>query len=55
MKFLRRLFRRARFENTPRARRLNEVRHLDENSAKRRRAVEENRSEVHSILGVGRG
>lgn len=46
MSFLRRVIADLRFNSTPRARRLNEVRHLDENAAARRRAVHENAAEV---------
>ena len=46
MKFLRRVVADLRFNSTPRAKRLNEVRHLDENAAARRRATHENAAEV---------
>lgn len=40
--------------SNPRVKRFNEVRHMDENSAARRRAIMENRAEVLHILSRGR-
>lgn len=52
MKFLRRIASKIRFHSTPRAKRLDAVRHLDQNAAARRRAVMENQAEVKAILAV---
>ena len=50
MKFLRRIINDLRFHGTPRAKRLNAVRHLDENAAARRRVIHENTAEVRFHL-----
>jgi hypothetical protein len=47
---IRKILKAIRIESTPRAKRWNEVRTLDANSAKRRRVEAENRAEVEFNL-----